>query len=467
MEPLPIASTAKRPRKLRRAISLFLRVIAVIALLIAASVIERHFVLSAKIKAKLSKIRAAHEPVTLEEEAAYYEHLPLNADGAQLYKQAFTAVRTGGSHRFLKSAIELPMGTNTLPENLRVSMIKAVMDSQAAFEPLQNAAALGPCRFPIDYTNGWAALMTHIADLTSCGRLELCSGVLKSETNVDAAIESIARICKFGDSLNAQPDLIAVLAQFNLDYQAYDLSVWLLNHRILSSAQLTELQKIFSHREPAQWVDRSIIGDRPPTLALFDSTPGDFLAITAPQQITISYALLVRLTRLFGNAKQDELTYLSRVEDVRAVASLPFPESLTEAEDLTRNIRKEARAKALLATGSILPGLIRVIDLKAQHDARMHLIRTALAIEQYRLNYKVLPKELLFLQLSDASILLDPFDGDSLGYNLSEQGYTLYSIGPDREDDGGETSVPLFSKERVPRGDFTATVFHSTDSATR
>ncbi len=112
----------------------------------------------------------------------------------------------------------------------------------------------------------------------------------------------------------------------------------------------------------------------------------------------------------------------------------------------------------LFATGSILPGLVRMIGRDAQHVARMHLIQTALALEQYRIEHRSLPEELDSLKPADPSILIDPFDGRMLGYDSSGQGYTLYSIGPDREDDGGKISVPLYSKNQSPLGDFTASV---------
>jgi len=460
MPPPPFRPTAKRLTGWQRALVIIGGLILLFILLAGALIASRHVLLSGKINSKLAQIHAAHEPVTVVEHDSYYKALPLDTNGASLYKQAFTTIRTGGSHRFLEDAVELSKNTtNALPENLRQSMAKAVADSKSAFEPLRKAAACGPCRFPIDYTNGWSALMLHASELPLCGRLELCNGVLKEQAgDVDAAIESVDLICKYADSVSAQPDLVGVLTQYRLDYQAYDLSFWLLNHRKLSHAQLATLQKIFSNREPPHWIDRAVIGDRCATLAIFDYSPGDFLTITAPGEPTISEALALRLARFLGQAKLDELTYLGRLDDFRAAAHLPFPESLDRADILTRDIRNESRSKWLFATGSILPGMIRVINRDAQHLARMHLVQTALAIEQYRIEHRALPEELDSLKLADSTILIDPFDGTPLGYEPSENGYTLYSIGPDREDGGGLIPVPLYTKEQFPRGDFTASV---------
>jgi hypothetical protein len=37
-----------------------------------------------------------------------------------------------------------------------------------------------------------------------------------------------------------------------------------------------------------------------------------------------------------------------------------------------------------------------------------------------------------------AALPADPFDGQPLHYKTKSSGYTLYSIGPDLKDDGGE-----------------------------
>ncbi len=326
MPPPPIPASAKRLSGLPRAIFILGGLIILFIFLAAAILAARHLFLAAKIKTKLAQIRAAHEPVTPQEHDAYYQQLPLDTNGAGLYKQAFATVRTGGSHHFLQDAVELPKDTNALPENLRQSMQKAVADSKAAFEPLRQAAACGPCRFPIDYTNGWSALMPHANELPICGHLELYNGVLKEQSgDVDAALQSVELICKYGDSVSSQPDLIGVLTQCRLDDQAYELSFWLLNHRKLSRAQLATLQQIFSNREPARWIDRSIIGDRCATLAMFGYSAAEFNNVMYGQP-RLSDVLAIRLMRFLGQAKLDELTYLRRLDDIRAAARLPIPE---------------------------------------------------------------------------------------------------------------------------------------------
>jgi hypothetical protein len=69
---------------------------------------------------------------------------------------------------------------------------------------------------------------------------------------------------------------------------------------------------------------------------------------------------------------------------------------------------------------------------------------TVLAIERYRLTNGDKPPETLsnltptFLP----SVPMDPFDGQPLRYKKLPKGYLVYSIGRDRNDDGGVDRIP-------------------------
>jgi hypothetical protein len=48
---------------------------------------------------------------------------------------------------------------------------------------------------------------------------------------------------------------------------------------------------------------------------------------------------------------------------------------------------------------------------------------------------------------------LDPFSDEELRYREEGNGYVLYSIGPDRQDDGGTKQLSLNPKAEKPKGD--------------
>jgi hypothetical protein len=65
---------------------------------------------------------------------------------------------------------------------------------------------------------------------------------------------------------------------------------------------------------------------------------------------------------------------------------------------------------------------------------------SALAIERFRAAHGALPSRLADLIPGDLSAIpTDPFSGHPLLYKRWPDGYSVYSVGPDRQDDGGES----------------------------
>jgi len=81
-------------------------------------------------------------------------------------------------------------------------------------------------------------------------------------------------------------------------------------------------------------------------------------------------------------------------------------------------------------------------DRFATAIAQQHLLKTAIALKRYQLAHKTWPDSLN--QLVPAylpAVPLDPIDGQPLRYQKSANeadGYTLYSIGVNGIDDGGD-----------------------------
>jgi hypothetical protein len=90
---------------------------------------------------------------------------------------------------------------------------------------------------------------------------------------------------------------------------------------------------------------------------------------------------------------------------------------------------------------------------------RLHIARTALALEIYRPDHKGYPASLADLgDIVSPDAGMDPFSGRALIYKPGGAGYILYSVGPDRKDDGGTPMVRGGKDEEVRKGDIVWTV---------
>ena len=70
--------------------------------------------------------------------------------------------------------------------------------------------------------------------------------------------------------------------------------------------------------------------------------------------------------------------------------------------------------------------------------AHQRLALTALAVESFRNETRRLPEYLEELAPKYfEEVPEDPFTGSELKYRRTEKGYVVYSVGPDRQDNGG------------------------------
>ena len=97
-----------------------------------------------------------------------------------------------------------------------------------------------------------------------------------------------------------------------------------------------------------------------------------------------------------------------------------------------------------ILSGLLLPALGKAFNKDAGNIALLRAAQTALAIERYRLAHDNQPPESLQNLLPDflSAVPIDPFDGQPLRFKKPGKGYVVYSVGSDREDDGGKEKQP-------------------------
>ena len=76
--------------------------------------------------------------------------------------------------------------------------------------------------------------------------------------------------------------------------------------------------------------------------------------------------------------------------------------------------------------------------MNIRYAANLEVAQTAIAAQKYKKNTGSLPKNLTDLTPKYLKELpIDPFDGKPLRYKKSEKGFTIYSIGENKIDEGG------------------------------
>lgn len=135
----------------------------------------------------------------------------------------------------------------------------------------------------------------------------------------------------------------------------------------------------------------------------------------------------------------DHATFLEMMTRVYAARSLPEHQQRSALQSLDREFGALTRgAYDSLLTRALTPAFMKVHDASLRAKARLRCAAVGLAVERFRLahgrwpaNLAEIPRTLL------PAIPIDPFNGWDLRYVKRADGVTVYSVGPDGQDDGG------------------------------
>jgi hypothetical protein len=101
-----------------------------------------------------------------------------------------------------------------------------------------------------------------------------------------------------------------------------------------------------------------------------------------------------------------------------------------------------------------MPNLESISTRVAAYEASVEICRVGLALKLFKQKNGAYPETLAKLAPEFLnSIPVDPFTGKSLVYRKDDAGFLLYSLGPNRRDDGGKPEAKS-SKSWPPPNDY-------------
>jgi hypothetical protein len=401
----------------------------------------------AEIQKRLDAIRAAGEPITIQDLAKLYPDPPPEHDASNLLASAF-------------AALSIPDSVNDLPYfgrtdySVRDKPLDEAMKARVQAFLKQNQAALDAV--PDGITNAWASSgFSHgtvgtglkLHDLEQLAKLLCLSAVYQAELGHGAEATrqlrqslAVIRILPSSTFLNYSVRRAGEQRGF------YALER-VLNHTELSDADLLMLENLFADSRPESFRETRM------TLRCIDiwsmeavlATVGDgFLppdALPGGRTIPLKRGLTRIIVSMSGRLyKYSDYT---NILDLRtrqiAALDLPMERRFGEWKRVGRSFAID-RKHATLAQRLTVPAY----DVLPLDDAirltELQMARTALAIERWRLSHgKQLPESLTdVVPEMILTVPMDPFDNGPLRYQKLAHGYLIYSIGPDFKDDGGK-----------------------------
>jgi hypothetical protein len=310
-----------------------------------------------------------------------------------------------------------------------------------------------------DYSQGLATQVPHINAAMNIS--QATSRMILGEIHqgkIDQALKELSQARHWGKNLTGHSTLIEGLVLITCDSILLADSWEILQQQAVTEPQLIRLAGIWDKGlEPQEalliWQGERVCGwqtisrfrtlkDLREASRISQDSPGrtEFpsLGSWVTDRVTLKF--------LFNHDLAFYLSFFHRQEVlikgwIQHGNFLPLREESQRQEEFLESMPKWKRMRYLMSSLS-LPGKAKILDKFAATIAQQRLLKTAIALKRHQSAHKAWPDSLD--QLTPAylpSIPLDPIDGQPLRYKKAANeadGYTLYSIGVNGIDDGGD-----------------------------
>ena len=346
----------------------------------------------------------------------------------------------GGPGRLPRSGL-LPRETLTAAENY-------IKEQTNHLEAVRLALHRPHCSFPIKFTEGITILVPYLSKLkTESRRFRIVGALALEHGDVDNAISALEDNLNIANALAECPLLLDQLVRASCLASAVDDTQRLLSHQQLSLVQLARVEMLFQKAQMKGALRLALITERACDLSVFDLSPAAFANMvkdpgdTSDTATESGYRFGKGLLNVSGLATADRRFMLETMEKGIALADEDSSEALQKYERLNAQTSEEVlHFPPKIISGMLLPSLSGAATRLAAVEARRRAALAAIAIERYRLSHQnTLPGNLEALVPDPLPQLpIDPFNGHSLQFHTRTNGFVVYSVGKDRQDDGGK-----------------------------
>ncbi|QNN20708.1 hypothetical protein HED60_02870 [Planctomycetales bacterium ZRK34] len=391
---------------------------------------------------EFEQIRAAGEPVTMQELDAWYPAVPAKENAALIINDAIARMieLTDDQRRILpwygrppSPAFDQPLDPSVMDTARQV-----VADNHIALDGLHAAIRLPAARYPLDLSQGIQPMMEHLSSLRRAVNL-LC---VEAEVNAargdgTAACESLLAMNRVARSLDNEPLEISQMVQIAMDMLAVIMTERAVNQTPLDPRSLARLIDALRVDDEAVRFRRALIGERAWMHTEYELSIPELIEL-----LGINYGLSdikpaeLYAHRLIGTMDLDQCVYMTMSRQLIKAADLPLDKRQAEMDRIVKQVGDQNAFITMIARGSDSVASTAFYDSCRLTELRV--TRAALAVLLYRQSEGHLPTKLTDVTPKYIDALPgDPFTGAALCYEVRDKGFIVYSVGPDKSDDGG------------------------------
>lgn len=459
---MEVHSQGRRPTGWRTCLLLVAGLILLLGLLIWSLFAVTCYVLERKVQQKRGELQAQGIPVTIAE--IIPEPVPDDENAAVVYQQVFQVdfdaevgaqgpeLFAGLSDEDFKALAGFVDNPHDSQAHQRATEILAQPEVQKALEIFEKGSQRPACVFPVKWDKAWAATFPHLSQFRRAAQLLAARVVLSTqEGDMEEALHYLCVGLRMASHVSTEPSTFSQTMRTHVYDIVFDAARTGITSLQVPGSASAELCQVLAEADVEGGHLLGIEGDFANSLNYFDLVrhdPDEALRLFGFDHpdfaLTVYYSPLLRPRQL-----GDQLFFLDIMEQRMAITEKPYRLAKPELKALTQEV-KEHRG-FVITYGLVLfdaaPLSGRMMAQRDESQAKIDLCRVVLALKAYKYEQGQYPDNLAELQPTlDWQLPEDVFSGRPFIYRRQGEGFLLYSLGRDLDDDGGRAE-PLDPEE--------------------
>jgi hypothetical protein len=353
------------------------------------------------------------------------------------------------------------------PQTPAADVLIALSKYDSTIEELRGAAALPDSRFPLNYDNDdpYSILLPHLAPAKGCALVLRLRALAELEAGQsESAWADISLALSVAEKLRSEPFLISHLVRIAM-LQITTQAIWegLAQHR-WTDVQLSALDQQLAALDFVADYQRAMRAENAYLVAETDFLRHHPNHLDNMEFYDFGESGPTRLPDLPVHLIPSGWFYQNELRSSQFILEQFLPIGDVRQQTISPNLVKRADDSLLtmrptpysLLCKMFLHGLMSSPRKFAWAQATVNLVRTACALERYRLAHSKYPETLDTLAPQFiAQVPHDPTGDQPLHYRPTDGGqFLLYSVGWNEKDDGGTVSLTTSGSVDLDSGDW-------------
>lgn len=307
------------------------------------------------------------------------------------------------------------------------------------------AAASGPL-YPLDLSQGYATLLPHLAPTRELTRLLQAVAIARAHGgDFEGAAADILAGLQLGARLQEEPIMLSQLVNVAINSIMFETVGIAFPEGQVPDALAAELARQYHANDLSESFLASAHGEEGFALDFmtrimesgwgYNESFSELMDENSGMAETWGgYLYSSPLARPWQHL--DMQTYGQIMDEYEATFALPYYEAREVLESIEREVDDLPFTRVL--TRSLIPSVLSMHQALARTEAQQQLLLLGVALESYANEHGTYPSTLNDVQgQANGASTIDPFTGTPFHYTPEGDGFELYSVGRNLDDDGG------------------------------